>query len=65
MFNLIFVGTMAILGTYDSLHSCEHAIREIYAQKMNPPNQRLKELEESIDFRAKNQKIYMCVPKKS
>lgn len=48
---------------FDSLTSCQNAVREIYAQKINPPGQRLKELEQAIDLQVKNSKEYLCVKK--
>lgn len=64
MYNLVLVSTMAFLGTYADMPSCQNAIREIFAQKMNPPGQRLPELEESINLRVSVQKTYLCVPAK-
>lgn len=48
---------------FDSKASCQDAIREIYAQKVNPPGQRLKELEPTIDIQVKTSKEYLCVKK--
>lgn len=48
---------------FDSLASCQNAVREIYAQKINPPGQRLKELEQTIDLQVKTSKEYLCVKK--
>ena len=48
---------------FDSMNSCQNAIREIYAQKVNPPGQRLKELEGTIDLQMKTSKEYLCVKK--
>jgi len=64
MYTLIFVSSMALLGTYDDLPSCQNAIREIFAQKMNPPGQRLPMLDESINLRVSIQKTHLCVPAK-
>lgn len=48
---------------FDSKAACQDAVREIYAQKINPPGQRLKELEQTIDLQVKNSKEYLCVKK--
>lgn len=66
MYTLIFIAlaTPAYLGTYANIESCQNAIREIYLAKSNPPNQRLKEVEESIQIRMGMQKEYICIPSK-
>jgi hypothetical protein len=48
---------------FDSQAACQSAIREIYAQKINPPGQRMKELEQTIDLQVKVSKEYLCVKK--
>ncbi len=48
---------------FDSLSACQNAVREIYAQRVNPPGQRLKELEQTIDLQVKTSKEYLCVKK--
>ena len=48
---------------FDSQSACQSAIREIYAQKINPPGQRMKELETTIDLQVKTSKEYLCVKK--
>lgn len=48
---------------FDSQSACQNAVREIYAQKINPPGQRLKELEQTIDLQIKGSKEYLCVKK--
>lgn len=65
MYTLVFIMTAPVfLGEYFDLASCQNAIREIYAVQVNPPGKRLPELEESITFRANNQKSYVCIPKR-
>jgi hypothetical protein len=64
MYTLLFISSMAYLGTYADLPSCQHAIREIFATQTNPPGKRLPELEESINLRVNTQKTYICVPTK-
>jgi hypothetical protein len=48
---------------FDSQSACQSAIREIYAQRVNPPGQRMKELEQTIDLQVKTSKEYLCVKK--
>jgi hypothetical protein len=48
---------------FDNLASCQNAVREIYAQKINPPGQRLKELDQTIDLQVKTSREYLCVKK--
>ena len=64
MYTLLFVTNMAFLGTYADLPSCQSVIREIHAQKLNPPGLRMAELEESINIAVKMQKSLLCVPVK-
>lgn len=65
MWTLLFVlnAPFAYLGDYKDQASCQSAIREIYAHRINPPGQRLKELESSIDLQVKNNKEFLCVKK--
>jgi hypothetical protein len=48
---------------FSTQSACQNAIREIYAQKVNPPGQRLKELETTINLQVKTSKEYLCVKK--
>lgn len=48
---------------FDSLNACQNAIREIHSQRVNPPGQRLKELEPVIDLQMKTSREYLCVKK--
>ncbi len=65
MYILVYIlSAPAFLGEYSSLESCKNAIREIYTVQTNPPNQRLPELNESINLRISMQKSYVCLPKK-
>jgi hypothetical protein len=50
-------------GEFTDLASCQNAIHEIYATKMNPPNQRLPEIEEAVKQQLKVQRSFICVPK--
>ena len=65
MFVLLFVATIpfSYLGDYKDSGTCQAAIREIYAQRINPPGQRLKELTETINLAVANQKEFLCVRK--
>jgi len=66
MYTLVFIlVTPVYLGEYFNQESCQNAIREIYAVQVNPPNKRLPELEESINFRVSTQKSYVCIPYKN
>lgn len=51
------------MGEFKDQNTCQNAIREIYAQRLNAPNQRLKELEPTIDIQVKNSKEFLCVKK--
>jgi hypothetical protein len=55
---------MAFMGTYADLPSCQNAIREVYTLQLNPPGQRLPELNESINLRLATQRVFVCVPVK-
>lgn len=64
MYTLVFITAMTNLGVYPDIQSCQNAIREIISVQLNPPNQRLKEIEPAIDIKLKYQKVYVCVPEK-
>lgn len=64
LYSLLFIlSTPTFLGDYRDLVSCQNAVREIYATRINPPGQRLKELESTIDIQVKNQKEFLCIRK--
>lgn len=65
MFILLFVlnAPFVYLGDYKDLSACQNAMREIYAHRVNPPGQRLKELEPAIDTQVKHGKEFLCVKK--
>lgn len=65
LYTLLFVlnTPYAFLGDFKDLNSCQNAIREIYSIRVNPPGQRLKELESAIDLQIKNNKEFLCVRK--
>jgi hypothetical protein len=53
MWTLLFVlngMTPAYLGDYKDFPTCRAAVREIISLRLNPPNQKLKELESVIDL---------------
>jgi hypothetical protein len=64
MYTLLYISTMAFMGTYADLPSCQNAMREIITVQMNPPNQRMPEVNESINLRLANQRFFVCVPVK-
>ena len=69
---LLFVAlnqTPTSLGTYDSVNSCKHAIRAVYATRMIVPNlqysqQQLDVMNRAIDTQLQYQQEYTCVAKK-
>lgn len=65
MYILLFVASLApaFLGEYKDIVACQSAIREIYAQKLNVPNQRSATLDAAIDLQLKNSRDYLCVKK--
>lgn len=67
MYDLIFLATMALVSpNHKSLASCQNAIREIYAQKLDPYNViPADELKILVDTRMKYSapKEYRCVKK--
>jgi hypothetical protein len=52
------------MGTYADLPSCQNALYEIYATKMNVPGQRNPELDKVIQLQLKVDKSFVCVPMK-
>lgn len=57
------------LGTYDSVNSCNDAIRAIYATRMIVPNlqysqQQLNVIDRAIDTQLQYQQEYVCIAKK-
>jgi hypothetical protein len=66
MYNLLFVlvAPFSYLGTYQDLQSCQFAIREMIAIRMNVPGQRSPELNKTIDILVQNSKEFLCVPVK-
>jgi hypothetical protein len=64
MYTLIFVSNFLFLGTYANLESCQNALYEIHATRMNPPGQRLPENEEAIKMKLKYSNAFACIPVK-
>jgi len=52
------------MGTYADLPSCQNALYEIYATRMNIPGQRNSELEKIIQKQMELNKEFLCVPVK-
>jgi len=52
------------LGNYNDLPSCQNAIHEIYATRLNIPNQRNPDLEKSIQIQMDLKKEFVCIPVK-
>lgn len=65
MYTLLFVLNLpfAYLGDYKDLPTCQAAIREIFTHRINPPGERLKEFERTIDLQMKTSKEFICVKK--
>jgi len=70
MFNLLYMATiagaslMSFLGEYNDLPSCQYAIHEIYANKLNAAGQRNPEFEKTIQLYMANKTEFLCVPVK-
>jgi len=70
MYNLLYMVVVAqapltfFLGTYNDLPSCQFAIHEIYATRLNIPNQRNPDLEKSIQIQMDLKKEFVCIPVK-
>ena len=64
MYNLLYIANFVFMGTYADLPSCQNALYEIYATKMNIPGQRNLELEKVIQNQLKVDRSFVCVPVK-
>ena len=70
MYNLLAMVMVAqapmtfFLGNYNDLPSCQNAIHEIYATRLNVPGQRNPELEKSIQIQMELKKEFVCIPVK-
>ena len=70
MYNLLAMVMVAqapltfFLGNYNDLPSCQNAIREIYATRLNVPGQRNLDLEKSIQIQMDLKKEFICIPVK-
>jgi SpoVK/Ycf46/Vps4 family AAA+-type ATPase len=62
MYTLVLLANMTLLGTYANMASCQNAMHEIYAVKMNPHGKRLPEVDEAIKARMQYSKDYVCLP---
>lgn len=65
MYILLFVlnAPYNYLGTYQDIHACTNAIREIYANKLNPSGQRDPQLYKTVDMYMKGSREFLCVKK--
>ena len=61
MYNLLYIANFVFMGTYADLPSCQNALYEIYATKMNIPGQRNPELDKVIQNQLKLDKSFVCV----
>ena len=52
------------MGTYADLPSCQNALYEIYATRMNIAGQRSPEIDAVIQRQLKVEKSFVCVPVK-
>lgn len=66
MYNLLFVLSVpfSYLGTYQDLQSCQFAVREMFAIRMNVPGQRSPEFNKTIDLMVQTNREFLCVPVK-
>jgi len=64
MYTLLFVTNFVFLGTYADLKSCENALYEIHATRMNQAGQRDPNLEPMIRTRIANSNAFACIPVK-
>jgi hypothetical protein len=64
MYNLLYIANFVFMGTYADLPSCQNALYEIYATRMNIPGQRNPELDKVIQTQLKVDKSFVCVPVK-
>ena len=70
MFNLLAMVMVAqapltfFLGNYNDLPSCQNAIHEIYATRLNAAGQRNPEFEKTIQLYMATKTEFLCVPVK-
>lgn len=64
MFTLLIISNFAFMGTYADLPSCQNALYEIYATRMNAVGQRTPEIDKIIQTQLKFEKSFICVPVK-
>jgi len=70
MYNLLYMVMVAqsqmtfFLGSYNDLNSCQNAIHEIYATRLNLPNQRNPDLEKIIQKQMELSREFVCIPVK-
>jgi hypothetical protein len=66
MYTLILITTQTFLGQYNSLESCNQAIRAVYEKQMIPypdalSKEMLDKVQKLVDNRVKYQREYVCV----
>ena len=64
MYTLIFVTNFVFLGTYVDLKSCENALYEIHATRINAPGEQNPAVEPAIQSKLKNSNAFACIPVK-
>lgn len=64
MYTLIFVTNFVFLGTFANLESCQNALYEIHATRMNLPGQRDPAMEPIIRTKIQNSNAFACIPVK-
>jgi len=70
MYNLLYMVMVAqapltfFLGNYNDLPSCQFAIHEIYATRLNAPGQRNPDVEKVIQMQMDLKKEFLCIPVK-
>ena len=66
MYTLLLVTTQTFLGQYQTLDSCNQAIRAIFEKQLIPYPQyldknELRELQKAVDLKLQYQRQYLCV----
>ena len=64
MYTLLYIANFVFMGTYADLASCQNALYEIYATRMNIAGQRSPEIDAIIQRQLKVEKSFVCVPVK-
>ena len=64
MYNLLYIANFVFMGAYADMPSCQNALYEIYATRMNAPGQRNADIDKAIQQILKFEKSFVCVPVK-